>query len=72
MPFPLQHTTGDQAAREMLQLRPRRLRLTAIQPELILTHTDDFLDVHTHPVEAADLRRWQCQAVGGVGPWRRL
>jgi hypothetical protein len=45
MPFPLQHTKGNQAAREMMQLSPPRPRLTVIQPELILTHPNDFLDV---------------------------
>ena len=66
MPFPLQHTKGDQAAREMMQLSLLRTCLTAIQPELILTHPDDFLDLCAHPIEAADLRRRQRQAVGGV------
>jgi hypothetical protein len=64
--FPLQHTKGDQTAREMMQLSPLRTRLTAVQPELVLAHTDDFLDLRTHPLTSADLRRGQRQAVGGV------
>ena len=37
----LQHTKGDQTAREMMQLSPLGTRLTASQTELILAHTDD-------------------------------
>jgi hypothetical protein len=65
MPFPLQDTEGDQAAGEMMQLRPLRAGLTAAQPELILTHSNDFLDLRAYPIEATDLRSRQRQAIGG-------
>jgi hypothetical protein len=66
MPFSLQHTKRNQAAREMMQLSPLSTGLTAIQPAWILAHTDDFLDWCPHPVASADLCRRQRQAVGGI------
>jgi hypothetical protein len=66
MPLPLQHTKCDETAGEMMQLSPLRTGLTAIPPELIRAHADDFRDVRTPPVESADLRGWQCQAIRGV------
>jgi hypothetical protein len=38
MAFPLQHTKGDQATADMMQLRPDGADLTARQPELVLAH----------------------------------
>ena len=64
-PFPLQDTEGHQAAREVMQLSPLSTRLTAIEPELILPGTEDFFDVRTPPIQAADLRGRQRQAMGG-------
>ena len=55
-PFPLQDTEGNQTAREMMQLSPLRTRLTAIKPELVLAGAEDFFDLRTHPIKAADLR----------------
>jgi hypothetical protein len=65
LPFPLQDTKGDQAAGQVMPLRPLGTRLTAIEPELIFTDADDFLDLSTHLIESADLRGRQRQAVGG-------
>jgi hypothetical protein len=65
LPFPLQDTKCDQAASQVMQLSPLSTRLTAIEPELILTDTDDFFDLRTHLIESADLRSRQRQAVGG-------
>jgi hypothetical protein len=66
MAFPLQDTTCDQTAGQMMVLRPLRTRLTAIQPKLILAHSDDFFDLRTPPIEAADLCGRQGQAIGRV------
>jgi hypothetical protein len=66
MSFPLQHTKRDQTAGEMMELSPLGTRLTAIQPELILAHPAHFLDLRSPPIEAADFRGWQCQAIGRV------
>jgi class 3 adenylate cyclase len=66
MAFPLQDTKRDQTAGEMMLLRPLRTRLTALQPKLILAHSDDFFDLRTPPIEAADLCGRQGQAIGRV------
>jgi hypothetical protein len=66
MSFPLQHTKGDEATGDMMQLRPRGADLTATQPELILTHPDHFLDLRMETIQAAHLRGRQRQAIGGV------
>jgi hypothetical protein len=66
MPFPLQHTEGDETTGDMMQLSPLRTRLTATEPEVILTRTDDFFNVRPHSLAATDLHGWQCQAIGGV------
>ena len=49
----------------MMQLRPLGARLTARQTELILAHFNDFLDLGTGAIEAADLCRRQCETMGG-------
>jgi hypothetical protein len=64
MSLSLQHTKGDQAADQMMLLRPVRERLTARQAQLILAHPDDFLDLGTHAIESAYLRGRQRQARG--------
>jgi hypothetical protein len=54
--FALQHTTSDQAAGDVMPLRPLRARLTAAQAELILTDTDHFLNLCAdarHPTHLA-------------------
>jgi hypothetical protein len=66
MSFPLQPTKRDQTAGEMMELRPLRARLTADEPPLILTDADHVFAVDAPSREAADLRGWQCQAMGGV------
>jgi hypothetical protein len=63
MPFPFQDTIGDQTAGEMVQLSPLRAGLTAIPPELIHAHTADFLALCAPPIELADLRGRQGQAI---------
>src|SRR5919198_1650133 len=65
MPLPLQHTTGDQAAGEMLLLSPFRARLTARQGPLILADPEHFRDLGTPAIQAAHLRGRQRQAIGG-------
>ena len=59
----LQHTKGDQTAGQMMQLSPLGTRLTASQPELILAHTDDFLDLCPPPIDAADFGGRQGQTI---------
>jgi hypothetical protein len=49
----------------MMPLSPLGTRLTAIAPELVFTGANDFLDLRADPIQAADLRGRQCQAVGG-------
>jgi hypothetical protein len=66
MAFPLQHTKGGQATAEMMQLRPRGADLTATQPELILTHPNDFLNVSADAISAAHLGSGERQAIGGI------
>ena len=39
--FPLQDTKGDQTAGEVMELRSLRARLTARQPKLIFTDSND-------------------------------
>src|SRR3712207_2637513 len=48
-----------------MPLSPLSTRLTAIEPELVLTGTEDCFDVRTHLIQAADLRGRQRQAVSG-------
>ena len=72
MPFMLQHTKGSETAGHVMQLRPLRACLTAGQPELILADPDHFLDLGAERIQATDLRSRQRQAMGGVGPWRRI
>ena len=72
MPFMLQHTKGRETAGHVMQLRPLRACLTAGQPELLLADPDHFLDLGAERIQATDLRSRQRQAMGGVGPWRRI
>jgi hypothetical protein len=53
-------------------LRPFGPCLTARPPQLILADTDDFLDLGTDRIQATYLSGRQRQAIGGVGPWRRI
>jgi len=72
MPLPFQPTTGDETASHLMQLCPLGAGLTAGQPEVILAHTDHFRDLGTDVIPAAHLRGCQGQAIGGIGPWRRI
>ncbi len=72
MPFVLQHTNGGETASPMMPWRPLRAGLTAGQPELILTAPDHFLARSAERRQATDLRGRPRQALGGVGPWRRI
>jgi hypothetical protein len=49
-----------------MHLRRRRARLTATEPELILTGPNDFFNLRTHVIVATYLHGRQCQAIGGV------
>jgi hypothetical protein len=49
LPFPLQDTKGDHAARALMHLRSRRTRLTAIHPAWILADADDLFNVGPDP-----------------------
>jgi len=64
--LPLQHTTGDQTAGEVMYLCSFGARLTAIQAELILAGPDDFLNMGAEAIQSAHLHRRQGQAIGGV------
>jgi hypothetical protein len=66
MPFPLQHTKRDEAAREMVPLRLFRPRLTAGQTQLIRAHAEDFRDWRAAAIQAAHCRGRERQALGGV------
>jgi hypothetical protein len=68
----LQHTKGDQAAGDVMPLGPLGAHLTAAQPELIFAHTDDFFNLGSHVIQPTHLRGRYRQAIGGVGPWRRI
>ncbi len=72
MSFVLQHTKGGETAGHMMPLRPLRTRLTAGQPELILTDPHDFFALGAECRQATYLRGCTRQAIGGVGPWRRI
>ena len=72
MPFPLEDAEGDQAADEVMDLRPLRACLTAAQLELICTDPDHFFNLGAEAIPSADLGRRQRAPIGGQGPWRRL
>jgi hypothetical protein len=55
MTFPLQHTECDETTEDMMPLGPLRAGLTAAEAELILAAPNHFLNLGTHPVQAADL-----------------
>ena len=46
--------------------------LTAAQAELVLAGADHFLDLGAKGVQAAYFSGRQRQAIGGIGPWRRI
>ena len=66
MSFPFEHTKSDEAAGDMMQLRPLRACLTAGQAELILAHSNDFFYLGPEAIEPPDLRSRQHQTVGGI------
>jgi hypothetical protein len=66
VPFPLQHTEGDQTARDMVLLSPFRTRLTAGQAQLILAGPDHCLNLRADAIQPTDLRSRQPQAMGGI------
>ena len=66
MPFPLQDTKGDQAADDVVQLRPLRARLTATQAELILADADDFFNLGTDAIQPTHLGSRQREAIGRI------
>jgi hypothetical protein len=66
MSFVLQHTKSGETAGHMMPLRPLRTRLTAGQPELILTDPNDFFDLGAECIQATYLRGCKRQAIGGV------
>jgi hypothetical protein len=66
MPCPLQHAKTDKAAGHVVQLGARGACLTAAQPELVLTGTDDFLNLGAERVQAAYFSGRQCQAIRGI------
>jgi hypothetical protein len=72
MSFPLPHTKGHEATGEMMRLRPRGADLTTTQPEVILTHPDHLLNLRAETRQAAHLRGRPRQAMGGIGPGRRV
>jgi hypothetical protein len=72
MAFPLQDTTRDHTARDVMHLRPLGARLTATQAELILTNSHDLCNVGAYARQAADLCCRPRQAVGGRGPFCRV
>jgi hypothetical protein len=49
-----------------MRLSPLRACLTACEAELILTNTDQFLNVGAHTVQLPHLHGRQRQAIGGV------
>jgi hypothetical protein len=65
MSLPLQHRTGREAARDLMEWRPRGAGLTAGQPEVLLTDTKHFLTLGTETLQATDLCRRQGAASGG-------
>jgi hypothetical protein len=66
MSFPLQHAKGDQAAAQVMLLRPVRARVTAGQAQLILADSDDLLNWGTHAIPTTRLCGRQRQAVAGI------
>jgi hypothetical protein len=62
----LQDAKGNEATCQMMDLRPLRARLTARQPELILTDADQFLNLRAYTVPLPHLHGRQRQAIGGV------
>jgi hypothetical protein len=70
--FALQHAIRYEAAGHMMQLGALGSCLTAAQPELVFTGADHFLDLGAQSVQTAYFSGRQRQAIGGIGPWRRL
>ena len=64
MSFPLQDTEGDQAAGNMMQLRPFRARLTATQAKLIVVDAEDFFNLCPDAREPTHLSSRQGEAMG--------
>jgi hypothetical protein len=55
MPFPFQHTQGDETTEEMMPLGSLRADLTPTEAELLLADPHHFLNLGAQTVEAADL-----------------
>lgn len=64
--FLRQHAKRGQATQDVMRLSPLRACLTAGQPEVILTHPDDFLKVGADTIQSTDLGSQSRQAMGGT------